>query len=280
VAAAEPRRDGETLVLLLGNSQAYGREVGDGEIYAARLAPLLQARTGRPARVVNWAVPGGGALEYVLAAAAAHRLRPDVVVLVTSPGSFGRAAWKDRGSLERTSSDLRYLLADPSIRERVPARFLERYLHANDRIDAWLACNLPVWRYRDLPRSWLPSAVPAFEAFEKDGGQERWLFRLGGRRRLEPFAAAPTSAALRDVVLETIAALDSRALVVRMPVHSTLQDHHPAWLENVGRVAGAHGIESVDLHAALADDAFVSVTHLDAGGHQRLAAMLAPLIAP
>jgi len=281
IAAAEPKRAGETLVVLLGNSQGFGREVAERDVYAARLGPLVAERSGRPARVVNWAVPGGGALEYVIAAAAAHRLRPDVVLLVSGPGNFKRATWKEPASLGRTGSDLRFALADASIVERLPARFRDRFVHANDRVDAWLAGTIPLWRYRDLPRSWLLTAFPLLAAFEKDRGQDRWYFDHGeAERRIEPWKPWPASPALRDVVVDALAAHDGRAIVVRMPVHSTLQGHHPAWLPRLARRATRLGVESVDLRHALPDDVFQTASHLDARGHARLAAMLAEIVAP
>lgn len=280
VAAAEPRRSGETLIVLLGNSQGYGREVSEDDIYAARLGPLVSARSGRPTRVVNWAVPGGNALDYVLTAAAAHRLEPDVVLLMTSPGSLGRWLWRHADGVEASGSDLAALIGDPAVRDHLPARFVERFVHANERVDAWLAGIVPLWRYRDLPRSWLVAAVPALATFEKDSGQERWFFGEAGERRIEPWEQNPTSAALRDITLDALAGVGARRLVVRMPVHSTLQGHNPAWLPNVARAAVSRGVEAIDLRAVLPDDVFHTATHLDAAGHERLANVLAELLAP
>jgi hypothetical protein len=284
VMETPPKAPGEFLVVILGNSQAYGREMPASAIYSSLLGPRLQARRAERVRVVNWAIPGGNAPEFILQAAAAQRLNADVVLVMAGPGNFARSFWgspKKPFRLDALVSDARQLLAWPEVFSRLPPHFRDHYVRLGDRIDAELARALTIWRYRDLPRSLLLRAAPVLRHFERDGGQERWFpvrFYKGRARRIAPWKEVALEPALEDQLLATLGTLPGRRVVARQPAHTAIRWQAPGLVADLRQYAPA-GVEVLDLKDALSDDQFLSAAHLTAEGHAMLASRLVDLLA-
>ena len=153
VLNAQPKQEGETLIVLISNSQAYGREVSDPLTYPVLIEKELERRRGKPVRVLNWALFGGNAAEYVILGVAAKRLNPDYLLLVSGALNFDnmRVSRETRPSLQSAwATDVYHLLAHPDIRKEVPEHFLLESLTSTGWIDISLGRLWSVWRYRDF----------------------------------------------------------------------------------------------------------------------------------
>ena len=283
VRGAEPRRDGDELIVLITNSQGYGREVAEARAYPALLEGLLNERSPRPVRLVDWSLPGGSAPEFTLLCAAAHRLRPDVVLVASSPANFNASLLEPQtGGLVQQpwSSDTPHLLAFADVRRRVSPEFLERYFSPLERADLRLSAVFRPWRYRRLPSAWL-SRFEALRPFESHPGIETWFFGpiehpaeiLNIRLR------APVSWTLADEVVRALAEPSFRPLFVVIPRHSVQGELPDEFRDGMRTRFESIGGGFLDLSRALPDERFQTATHLTAAGHRELARLLADWLA-
>jgi hypothetical protein len=117
----------EKLIILIANSQGYGREMGDPQqIYAAHLQRRLNAadRSHRY-RVANWSMNGGIAPDMVLLAARAAAHTPEAVLFVT----YRHTVLDVRSDYPAyfSNRNLQYLGYEPSVRRLLSKPFLRRY---------------------------------------------------------------------------------------------------------------------------------------------------------
>ncbi len=136
----------EYRIIVIANSQGFLREKSDSRLcYPAILEDKVRERGyGEEAEVLNWSVPGGEVLEFILLAARSVGHRPDVVFLVGSNNSFS-TFWLEKELISRHSgvTNLAYL---QDVQQWVLNTFLER-IHANDVV-GWLRShsNLLKWQ--------------------------------------------------------------------------------------------------------------------------------------
>jgi hypothetical protein len=259
------------LVVVLANSQGFLREHPDGSLtYSARLAAGLE-RLGVDAIVANWSVPAAQGPELVVLAARAAQHAPALV-----RGSAGTRAFAAR---RLRTAPLAYWLSDVAdlayvgdVRRRLPAAFLRRN-QAYDPL-TFVRAHSEFLRLR-------ASLEPALE-------RETWTAKERRQRPKRRLALPkPDTELLRTLLAELSAALraDGAAtplLLVNMPVCSEL------WRPVAYRRAAALSTEGARLFAAdaatrvldardaVANEHFVSATHLTPTGHQRYADWLLP----
>jgi hypothetical protein len=283
VGATPPRAPNEKVILLLSNSQGYGREVAEHETVAGRLQALL-ATESRTTRVVNWSLPGGQYFDFAVLAAAAQDLRPDMIILL-APSALFCSPDVPRAGTETWTTDVHQLLTRTAIRRRMQPADLSPRLSVSLWGDIILGRAWPPWRWRRRPVAWL-ATMPALRPLLPNEHDTTWIFpRPPGRTRGAPRAPSKRTflAPDRTLVLAPAPAqrlLDQlqraapRVLLVDQPrVASWHTQPDPAWpaLEELAR---ARGIECLRLRDLVPDEEFVSATHLSAEGHDRLARRL------
>lgn len=285
VLATQPKAEGETLILVISNSQGYGAELPARMIYTSRLAEEMSDRTGAPVRVENWSVMSGNASDFSLLSALAHRIHPDVTLLLASPRNFSRKfRWQDgeKISLDFALPDTKQLLAYSDVRANLSGAFQDFYVDLNQRIDAALGRFMPLWRYRDLPRV-IPYEYPALRPFSKKTEQQHWLydnpsapleFKRSERQRMRELPVPVMSWELLEETAEAFASVPGRRIFIHMPAYSTNADF-PNFAARAGVIFEKRGAEVWDLERAVGDDGFVSNSHLNEQGHAVLAKILA-----
>jgi hypothetical protein len=278
VRSAPSRSNGETLVVLISHSQGYGPELSDQRIFPARLEAQLAARSSRPVRVVNWSVPSGTAREAVILAAAAHRLRPDVTVMVTGPRAFLAAYWMRDGEptrLDRSPTDVRRLIGFEDVRRHLPDAFRSHYLRIHDHLDAGIARIAPLWSYRDIAQEVFQ--IGPLRPFAGEDSQRVWSAPPHRPGRIPELPVRPLSPELIGETVTALASLPGRRLFVQAPVHSGSRRYHG--FAKARRRFEAAGVEAFDLSARIPDEDFLTAAHLDEEGHARLADLLLAIIA-
>lgn len=128
------REHDQKLVIIISNSQGFGREIeNETDLYTALLPQELAARNASNVVVANWSAGGMGGPEMVILAARAAEHNPDLIVFVSHTRPFSRGRVHDPISFFNTDiSELVYL---PDVRNRLPEKFLNQY-EANDHADA------------------------------------------------------------------------------------------------------------------------------------------------
>jgi len=304
---AEPRRPGERLIIVIGASQGYGSAVPDELTYPALLERDLAVSAAGGVRVLNWSIPGGVAPEFVVLTAAAQRLDPTEVLVLTSGGGFSNLASERRGleaPLTGFASDSYRLAAFADVRDGLPTRFRDLYLGSTVLIDGLLARFSRLWRYRELPvrllrPSWWLETVRY---------QRRRLRRFEGatRRQDEWRRAAPVDSAgqsrsfvipkdrearhadgalasrgelrLRYDLLEDLLAAGpagSRFALCLIPLRREGDTSNSRFVSEASQLASAAGTEIWDLSKTVPAREFESANHFAAAGHRRFARVLA-----
>lgn len=278
------RRTNEFLLVLISHSQGWGREVTDAETYAVRLEAYLGARMTQTVRVVNWSIDGADAPEYVMLAAAARRLRPDVVLLVSGDDNYGaHYLGKHPTNRRRTpwASDIHYLLEDPEIRRSLPIGYRQHFFDIRDVVDVGLASLWRGWRYREIPLARL-FQVKALQPFA--GGQKEpiWFIRppANPRHIQPPRRPQPLNWLGASWYFKTLRGLPARCIVVGMPMHSSWRKSTGEFPAEMKRRAELEGHLWWDLADAIPDGEFYTAAHLAPAGHDRFARILAERLAP
>jgi hypothetical protein len=278
VRSAPSRRNGETLVVVISHSQGYGPELSDDEIFPARLEARLAARSPRPVRVVNWSVPSGNAREAIILAAAAHRLRPDVTLMVTGPRAFLAGYWMRQGEatrLDRSPTDVRRLIGFEDVRRHLPDSFRSHYLRLHDHLDAGIARIVPLWSYRDVAQDVFQTGP--LRPFAGKDRQRVWSAPPHRPGRIPELPVRPLSPELIGETVDALASLPGRRLFVQAPVHSRSRQYRG--FAKARRRFEAAGVETFDLSARIPDEDFLSAVHMDAEGHARITDLLLSILA-
>lgn len=279
VARAEPRRENESLILLLSNSQGYGREVDSSLTYAQQLK-ALERRRGRPARVVNWSVPGWNYNDMITLTAAAQRLNPSAILLVFSPRDF-RPAELDGKAVSRWTSDLFYLLGDAEVRQRIPRELRPAMADLSLWADIAVGSLWPAWRARTLPAALLSLHTPLGSFLDADN-TTRWF---GTPRPQRPVANPPRAGAILpvdpsrvEVLLRALRDAAPFVCMVNMPLRSDARADEPLSWREIEKLCRKRGLRTCDLYDGIPDDGFVSKTHFNAHGHGHMAERLSEVL--
>ncbi len=269
---AAPRRDGETLITLIGNSQGFASAVPDSVGYAARLTERLTSSVG-PTRVLNWCIEGGRGPEFVILGATSARVEPDIVLLVTAPSNFrtfGDARTQTGSPVTGWASDTKRLLGLEETRERLPRAFIEAHITRSDRMDIAVGNRFRPWRYRYVPVGRL-TAVPVLQPLLLGFAPPTHPGRLE-HPALDQELVHQYLAATRDV--------GQRNLFVIMPLRSHRREQAAEAIRELRRTVENAGREFLDLSATVPDTLFLDGTHFNEEGHAFMARTLAGLLSP
>jgi hypothetical protein len=266
-AGTEPCRESETLVVLISNSQGYGREVESSLTFARQFQSIRQA-AGRPVRVVNWSMAGLKYNELVTLAAAAGRLKPSAILVVSSPRIF-RGEGHRGSAISRWTSDAFYLLGDPSIRRRIPEVLHPVMVDLSLQADILAGSIWPAWRARTFP----------VELLRKNTPLRGFIDPTNAVVRADPISPSRKKDAAIDVSLVN-AFLDvacnstPSVYVVNMPLKSSYRmREQTSWLP-VEEACRQRGGTAYDLCDQIPKEGFIDNRHLNARGHRLMAEKL------
>ena len=281
---SRPHGTNETLVILIGNSQGFGNEVTDDQTYARLLQAHLTPRWGQT-RVLNWSLPGATGQEFVILAAQAQRMNPDVLVLVTAPGNFDASLGEFDSHRKRPApwwTDVYRLLGNADVRRLLPRPFLSQYFSHADYIDIGLCRLSELWSHRHIPVSWF-AQFHTFQRFEPSWQRETILYpaRTPGVQR-GAFMTTPgrneihhVSRPLLSAYLTVAEKVVGRSYFFVMPLHSRRRDAVSESISELRQWVASTNHEFVNISATVPDELFIDMTHLDANGHATLARILA-----
>jgi len=164
-------------VIVISNSQGFMRERPEAELcYSGMLeAKLRVSGYGENAEVLNWSIPGGGAMELIILAARAVAHQPDVVILSGYNNDFNEY-WNQQ-KLSSMASDIVHLAYLAEVRKNIPRRFLINIRAFSARDWLGMNSNLVAWH------NW----------FTRD--KDEWTFisrEPGPRKKLTVFDLNPT----------------------------------------------------------------------------------------
>jgi len=265
----------ERLVIVIGNSQAFGSQGLPAEAaWPARLGEgLSAARPTESWAVANWAIYAGTAAEFVVLGAQAGRHAPDAVILATTGENvLGRGGGK---RLRHTGSDVRGLLAQAEVRRRLPGPFLERHAALGAR--GWIRSVSGLQALRSVwaepsTRAW--NAVPPGErrspAGLPDCHRGPWPGQDRGVGLLQDFLHAVRADDPELPLLLLDMPLCLRAGEGACPAHEALQQ--------VAReaLADQDGVRVLDALRLIDCADFVHNAHLGPAGAEQLATWLSP----
>lgn len=297
VLSADKIKRPEKLIVIISNSQGYGREVTDQETYSTLLEKHLIQQQKEDVRVLNWSIPGGKVPEFIILAAAAKRLAPDILILIDSPANFSLNEVefvKKEGLQKNFISDCRHLLWFSDIRRAIPSAFLTHFFRPVDYLDIALAHIFAPWRYRDIFISGLMQ-LQEFRPFDKSAKSEKWFYQAAGPRQgyanqlgaasakaqiaTQPMSINSTLLELLSYFLDTTQEMTSDKYFVFMPLHSSIQKKNSLLLNEFTTRSAVKGFKVVDLSNRIPDDQYLTLTHFNEAGHVTMAHLLADLLA-
>lgn len=293
-STAEHQPD-ETLVIIVSNSQGYGGEVEDDATYASRLEQLFAENDQKKLRVLNWSIYGGHIVEMGILAAAAKRLEPDLFFYIENPSRFHSRLLRYKTGKGRSigiASDIGFLLWYSEIRDSIPKRFLAPFFRPIDFFEIALAHIFKPYRYRELLLSELTVPEP-IKPFDKRGRLGLWHQKPISREKLSRQLRQNEKMAKEgrpvvkpedigwDLVSDFFRAADGMTgekYFIQMPLHSLAHKQNDAITKYFAQIAEESGFKVSDFTQNIPDEEYISLTHLNEAGHQRMAARLAELI--
>lgn len=279
VDRTEPRRENESLILLLSNSQGYGREVASPLTYARQLQVIRQGHGG-PVRVVNWSVPGWNYNDMITLTAAARRLKPSAILVVFSPRDF-RPENPGGKAVSRWTSDLFYLLGDAQIRQCIPRDVRPAMADLSLWADIAVGSLWPAWRARTLPAALLSLHTPLGSFLDAEN-TTRWFGTPRPLRRIAnpPRAGAvlPVDAYRVDIFLRVLRDAAPFVCMVNMPLRGDARADEPSSWREIEQLCRERGMRTCDLYDGIPDDGFVSKTHFNSHGHGLMAEKLSEVL--
>jgi|GEM_PF-6623496 len=275
VRYTEPRErePNQQLVIVISNSQGFGREIENGsDLYTAHLPQELATAGVENVVVANWSAGGMGGPEMVLLAARAVEHNPDLIVFVSHTRPFSRGRVHDPISFFNTDiSDLAYLT---ETRSKLPQKFVNKY-EAND--DATVLKNR--LSLLELGARW----------FEPRGG--RWFTDIARPKRAakeKAYGTPKLDKTGRWLLSQTTAVAQSKnknqpVLWVSMPLGKryctqggweTFTRFSDELKEQIS--SSAQILDAINL---LPNNQFYTAAHMNEEGHAAFAQWLAPSIA-
>jgi hypothetical protein len=275
----EPRRPGESLLVVVANSQGYGWEVKAGETYAAVAEQRLRERIGN-VRIVNWSIPGARYHDIMIAVAEARRLNPTCLIISLSPHSVHQAVPADN-RLKTWVTHLYHRLNDPAIRSAIPEPI--RSGMTDWRMDAgrWGGRLWPMWRLRSFPSAILANQ-PALRPFFEQGHAGVWVrFPDARTQPVGPWDDQPWHPVVdvqrAEALLALAADVAPLAIWINMPFRSDLQPAVRTGWSTLASLCITNGVVPIDWSEAFPDALFLSSAHFVQEGHRRYAEKLESL---
>ena len=295
VLSAKKNNKDETLIVIISNSQGYGREISDEATYSFLLEKQLEERFKKEVRVLNWSIPAGRAPEFVVLAAAAKCLEPDILFVISSPNNFQNRWMKlnqQNGSRKNWASDCYQLLGFSKVRKSIPQFFLSHFFRPIDHFDILLARCFKLWRYKEVIAEKLME-WKNIRAFEKHPQAEKWFFRPSppkerlvsilkraiARAETSNFSLASENISweLVEYFLSTSRNASSKKIYVSMPHHSSLKRATPGLSREFNAKFESEGFIVKDFSERIPDDHYLTLTHLNQSGHAAMADLLSGL---
>ncbi|MFH2123809.1 MAG: hypothetical protein ABIJ50_10060 [Pseudomonadota bacterium] len=287
----------DKLIVIISNSQGYGRELSDQETYPVLLEKDLISQQKENVRVLNWSIPGGMMPDFIILAAAAKRLAPDILIFVDSPADCSNNRMeldKKEGLRKNFISDCRFLLWFSDIHKAIPSAFLAHFIRPIDYLDIFFAHIFTPWRYRDIFISRLMQ-TPELKPFDKSGKSEKWFFQTAvsrqhyadqlrtastkAQRTTRPINMSSISFELLNYFLNTTQGMKGEKYFVFMPLHSSIQKKNSLLLTEFTTRSAAKGFKVVDLSNKIPDDQYLTLTHFNEAGHVTMAHLFVDILA-
>lgn len=269
-----PRAANEKLVIVISNSQGFAHELEDADqCYPHLLEEELNRQdAGSQYKVVNWSLGGVSGPEMLLLAARAVDHNPDAVLLVTHSNPF---------SHKRLSEPLSFYLSDTGqlaytqpVRDRLPGWFLRQHEVYDPATFLETRSGLVKSRNTFIEqrhRRWLIASAddePRRGPIKRFNAPE---VRNSGDKLLK---------ACIDIIQESHP--DTPILLVNMPLCESKWTEQ-AWerLQSFGQTMQdiaeqSPRVTAINASEAVAQDQFITHTHMSAPGHVRFADYLLP----
>ncbi|MBU0731016.1 MAG: hypothetical protein KKE17_05265 [Proteobacteria bacterium] len=295
VYRVSPKHPDEKLIIILSNSQGYGREFPDDKTYPVLLEKKLREKTGSDVRVLNWSVPGLAAPEFVILAAAAHRLNPDIFVVVAGKRAFSSGHYLlDQETQERQpwATDSHYLLNHNDVKRYVPKSFIDHFFHPGDTMELFIAKLLAPWRYKDLPAAYLdrysitmpffpkhPAADWFLDMQNKIPLAERINTSRNKRKRSVSTSNKPVSEELLDQFIQATDTIRTKKIFIAMPERARRPGQTQQPIHGLIRQPFEKGgYEIINMSGAIPPEHFISQSHLHQQGHEIMAEKLSEVL--
>jgi hypothetical protein len=281
-------------VLVISNSQGFGRATPEAQIYPAVLERMLNedAPAGTRCEIINWSVPGGQVPEYLFLLLHSGEARPDFVICSCSLSNFTLSAVDY--TLDTVGSDIPLGLFRWEHFGRFSAEFRRRYLTLNFMLHSVLyrhTGSLPL-------ASWVTDSLKQARDVRRlldPHMQNQWLFGQGRvdaqsrrRRRGEVLRKMVRRTDRIETFLmeEFFCTIEGTGLPVLVIDQPMAIGDRPKARSNYDQVAGifraaAEKHPAVDFREMVFDiptDEFLDIVHFTPAGHQRFARLLVPVV--
>ncbi|MCP3892657.1 MAG: hypothetical protein GY702_27840 [Desulfobulbaceae bacterium] len=297
VISPSKKKKNEKLIIIVANSQGYGREVSDKQSYPSLLEDSLANQFSQNIRILNWSIYGGSVKEMTMLTAAAKRLQADIFLYIDRPSGFHVnyvKANRKRGWLSNFSFDVRFLLWHPDIRKTLPPDFLSYYFGPMDYVDISLAHLFKPWYYRELPVSFVLQNED-MRKFNPSKWSQKWVSAPRDTREKQERLLRQTEKMIKTRreqlkenaiswkavkhLLDTTQGLTAEKYFISMPVHTLIQGESDLILPEISTRFSKKGFRVLDFSKKIPDYQYLSMAHLNETGHQTMAELLTEIIA-
>ncbi|HMP89957.1 MAG TPA: hypothetical protein PJ991_07140 [Kiritimatiellia bacterium] len=272
----KPRRENETLLVIVSNSQGFGWEVQPREIYP-HVLETIRRENAESFRVVNWSIPGARFHDILIAIAAARKIDPTHLAVITSPRTVSKTP-PPRKAINTWTSQLFYKLRDKVVREQIPKEIISDMTDVPMKTQMIIGEAWPAWRNRSLPSALIAEYKPLAPFFEIRGAALWFRFpelrHNNPRRRREPRTNPIVDERKARHLIEIAANAAPHVFWINMPVRSTWRfEEETAW-NDLTELIKQTNIHAINMADALPDEAFISQAHFGREGHRMFAEKL------
>lgn len=132
-------------IVVISNSQGYGRETSVENLYTSQLEMLLEANGFNNYEVLNWSAVGARSMDFYILLAKALQLNAEIVILNTFSRNFDRRG--DR-NLNFSMHDIDLVLAQEGVKEGLSEKYLSKMTTNGDQFYSKLILNSDLLRLR------------------------------------------------------------------------------------------------------------------------------------
>ena len=268
-------------------TKRLGAIVGISNIREAVDVDMLNQQLGRDWRFIGVAGAGAGAASIVDNARLLEQekqLRPDLVIVGTAPlqlldtllpGAYMPPAPTTMARAKQAAKDLFWMKAR---RRDVSVSSERALLDARSRLFDAFGVHLATADTRTPWRSML--RVMGSERFPDQAFLDglTWAHSVGAFE-MPSYEHSQRAPKLLAETLQNLSLRGSRVIVVFTPEHSMLRSREPRWVgaylqQRMRRDTGMANLVVLDYRAAIADDGFVDLVHLNKSGSMRFTPLL------